>query len=121
MFGQKKEDMRVADYVLGLMEAEEAAFFERDMSHDPDLALRVAEWRERVNTIDDGEQSTPHVEMRRRIEEALKRRGDNIVLHPAAALRDPPSPDLPSLLLIGTSCFAAGIILGATLFWLILR
>lgn len=120
MFGQKKEDMRVADYVLGLMDAEESAFFERAMREDPALAHRVADWRERVKRIDDSEPSTPQAEMRRKIEAELRRRGENIVLHPAA-LREPTSPDLPGMLLMGVACFAAGILLGGTLFWLIFR
>lgn len=120
MFGQKKEDMRVADYVLGLMDAEESAFFEREMREDRTLARRVADWRDRVKQIDDNEPSTPHAEMRRRIEAQLKGRGDNILLHPTA-LREPTQHDLPSLLLIGLACFAAGLLLGGTLFWLIFR
>ena len=120
MFRQQKDDMRVADYVLGLMEAEEAAYFEREMRNDPILAHRVADWRDRVAQMDDSEPLTPHVEMRRRIEAGLRRRGDNIVLHPAA-LRQPAQRDFSGWLLMGTACFAAGILLGGTLIWLIFR
>jgi anti-sigma-K factor RskA len=120
MFGQKKEDMRVADYVLGLMDAEESAFFEREMRQDPTLAHRVADWRDRVAKIDDTEPRTPQAAMRRRIEAELKRRGENIVLHPAA-IRDTEQQDLPRLILMGVACFAAGILLGGTLVWLIFR
>ncbi|MCO5160720.1 MAG: hypothetical protein M9939_06265 [Mesorhizobium sp.] len=121
MFGQPKEDMRVADYVLGLMDAEEAAFFEREMRHDPALAARVEDWRERLAKMDQSEPDTPHAEMRRRIEEGLRRRGDNIVLHPSAYQdRDAPQPDLTGWLLVGTACFAAGILLGGIVAWLFL-
>lgn len=121
MFGQPKEDMRVADYVLGLMDAEETAFFEREMRRDPTLAARVEDWRERVARINDREPDTPHAEMRRRIEAGLRRRGGNIVLHPAAFQeRETPQIDLTGWLLMGTACFAAGILLGGTIAWLIL-
>jgi anti-sigma-K factor RskA len=120
MFKQQKDDMRVADYVLGLMDAEETAFFEREMRNDPVLAHRVADWRDRVAQMDEVEPLTPHVEMRRRIEAGLKRRGDNIVLHPAA-LREEAQRDFPSWLLMGLGCFAAGILLGGSLMWLIFR
>lgn len=121
MFGQPKEDMRVADYVLGLMAAEEAAFFEREMRRDPTLAARVEDWRARVARINDREPDTPHAEMRRRIEAGLCRRGGNIVLHPAAFQdRETPQVDLTGWLLMGTACFAAGILLGGTIAWLLL-
>lgn len=120
MFGQPKEDMRVADYVLGLMDAEETVFFERDMRQDPALAARVYEWRERIARMDEAEADTPHAQMRRRIEAGLRRRGENVVLHPSAYQeREAPRSDLTHWLLMGTACFAAGILLGGTLAWLI--
>lgn len=45
-------DMRVADYVLGLMEPNERAFFEREMREDRALAAEVAEWRARIARVD---------------------------------------------------------------------
>ena len=57
------DDMRAADYVLGLMEPEESVSFERAMRNDPTLARQVAEWTKAVGDAAD----TPHAEMRRRI------------------------------------------------------
>lgn len=57
------DDMRAADYVLGLMEPEERVGFERAMRSDPALARQVAEWMKAVDDAAD----TPHAEMRRRI------------------------------------------------------
>lgn len=120
MFGQPKEDMRVADYVLGLMDAEETVFFERDMRNDPILAARVYEWRERISRIDESEPETPHAQMRRRIEAGLRRRGPNVIVHPSAFRQaTAPTADLTQWLLVGTACFAAGILFGGTLAWLI--
>ena len=121
MFGQPKEDMRVADYVLGLMDAEETVFFEREMRRDPALAARVEDWRERLARMDEHEPDTPHAEMRRRIEAGLRREGDNIVLHPAAfQATEAPRADLAGWLLVGTACFASGLLFGGFIAWLLL-
>lgn len=67
----ERDDMRVADYVLGLMEPNETAFFERDMRKDPALVREVADWRERIADVDDA--NTPQAEMRRRILAGMNR------------------------------------------------
>jgi len=84
MTARDEGDMRVADYVLGLMEPNERAFFERDMHDDPALAEAVADWRMRVAEMDDTVLPvTRHEAMRRRIESGLSR--------PAGAVRRPPA------------------------------
>lgn len=45
-------DARIADYVLGLTEGEEAAAFEREMARDPALAREVAAGQERLHALD---------------------------------------------------------------------
>ena len=70
----ERDDMRAADYVLGLMAPNETAFFERDMRNDPELARHVADWRERVAHVDDDCGDTPQAEMRRRILTGMNRR-----------------------------------------------
>lgn len=120
MFGQPKEDMRVADYVLGLMDTEETTFFEREMRRDPALAARVADWRERIARMDEVEPDTPHAQMRRRIEDGLRQRGGNIIPLPTAFHhRVEPRQDLPSWLPVGVACFAVGILLGGFCVWLL--
>lgn len=65
----ERDDMRAADYVLGLMAPKETAFFERDMRKDPELARQVEGWRARAANPDDADDAddTPHAAMRRRI------------------------------------------------------
>ena len=60
----ERDDMRAADYVLGLMAPNETAFFERDMRRDPALARQVEGWRARAT---EEAAETPHAAMRRRI------------------------------------------------------
>ena len=60
------DDLRAADYVLGLMEPKEVVLFERDMRLDPALADRVTLWRSRVAGMDETE-PTAQAQMRRRI------------------------------------------------------
>ena len=117
MFGQPREDMRVADYVLGLMDAEEARLFEREMQSAPGLAVQVDDWRSRVARFDADEPNTPQAEMRRRIEAGLRRHGGAPIASSAPATR--PMSDLPGLLALGTGFFVAGILLGGMLTWLL--
>ncbi|SMH36275.1 hypothetical protein [Mesorhizobium australicum] len=120
MFGQPKEDMRVADYVLGLMDTEETTFFEREMRQDPALAARVADWRERIARMDDAEPETPHAQMRRRIEDGLRRRGDNVIALPTAFReRTEARPELSGWPIVGAACFAVGILFGGFCVWLL--
>ncbi len=76
------EDLRAADYVLGLMEPTEAVLFERDMRGDPALADRVAFWRSRVAGVD-MEEPTAHARMRREIVEGLRGPAGGAVTRPA--------------------------------------
>jgi len=116
MFGQPREDMRVADYVLGLMDAEEARLFEREMQSAPALAEQVNDWRSRVARFDADEPATPQAEMRRRIEAGLRRHGGAPISSMPSAR---PMQDLPSLLALGTGFFVSGILLGGMLTWLL--
>jgi anti-sigma-K factor RskA len=120
MFGQPKEDLRVADYVLGLMDAEEIVFFERDMRRDPALAARVGEWRERVARIEEPEADTPHARMRRRIEAGLGRGGGKVVMLPSAAAEPRGTAGRFAGLQVCAACFGAGTLVGGTIAWLVL-
>ncbi|MDP3896286.1 MAG: hypothetical protein Q8Q62_06390 [Mesorhizobium sp.] len=72
MSAQDSDDMRVADYVLGLMDAKETAFFERDMRRDPALALAVSAWQQRIAKLEEPVgPMTPQAEMQRRIRDEL--------------------------------------------------
>lgn len=89
MTGSRRDDIEVADYVLGLMEPKEAAFFERDMRLDPVLAARVEDWRRRVAELAGDKPETPQGAMRGVIAAAfppvrVPRQG---ALRPAAARR----------------------------------
>lgn len=119
MFGQPREDMRVADYVLGLMDADEARYFERELKRDPALAARVEDWRGRVALFENREPDTPQAEMRRRIEEGMRPRGGS--RRPALPLRPAPAATsgMPNTLAMATGFFIAGILLGGTVIWLL--
>lgn len=69
---RRDDDMRVADYVLGVMEPNEAAFFERAMRDDPSLAQQVAEWQRRVAYLEEpAARATPQAVMLQRIRDEL--------------------------------------------------
>lgn len=89
---QKSDDMRVADYVLGLMDAKETAFFERDMRRDPALALAVSDWQQRVARLEEpGGPMTPQAEMQQRIrDELLAAQGKAPMAPPRAAGAEQP-------------------------------
>ena len=122
MFGQPKEDMRVADYVLGLMQADEARFFERELQRDPALSARVEEWRERIARLEEGDDETPHAKMRRRIEAGIRRRKAEESMSSVVTILprlNSQAAELPGLVAVGTVCFVTGILLGGALTWLI--
>jgi anti-sigma-K factor RskA len=100
----ERDDMRAADYVLGLMEPNETAFFERDMRNDPALARHVADWRERFD-----EAATPQAGMRRRIEAGL---------YGFAAVRSGGWP-VPGRLAVRIAAALAGIAVAAALLGLL--
>lgn len=119
MFGQPRDDMRVADYVLGLMEPDEARYFERELRQDAALAARVNDWRARVAQFEQVDPATPQAEMRRRIEEGLRRRPPR-----TAASSDATSPSkgparrVPGILAMASGYFVAGILLGGMVTWI---
>ena len=100
----ERDDMRAADYVLGLMAPNETAFFERDMRRDPALARQVEGWRARAT---EEAAETPHAAMRRRIVAGL-----NAPSRPAA----PPTASQANLVarvaLAVASLAAAALLLG---------
>jgi anti-sigma-K factor RskA len=119
MFGQPREDMRVADYVLGLMDADEARFFERELKQDPALAARVEDWRARVARFEDREADTPQAEMRRRIEEGMRPRGGYLRSAQPRPTASDPKPRVTGPMGMATGFFIAGILFGGTLIWLL--
>lgn len=108
------DDMRVADYVLGLMDAREIALFERDLRHDPDLAERVEFWRARVAQADTSRLLTPQEQMRRRIEDGFVRRAGG---RPVAA-RALDRGQSGRWVAIALASFVCGVALGAVMVWL---
>lgn len=110
-------EMRVADYVLGLMEPNEAAFFERDMRRNPELAREVADWQDRVaRMVASPDAATPHAEMQQRIRDEFidaDRKARRSGAQPARRL--PPIPWAPLALP------AIGFALIVAVVWLFLR
>ena len=98
----ERDDMRAADYVLGLMAPNETAFFERDMRRDPALARQVDDWRARAEAIE-----TPHAAMRRRIVAGL-----NAPSRPAAPPAASPANRAARVALAVASLAAAALLLG---------
>ena len=108
------DDMRVADYVLGLMDAREIAQFERELRHDPDLAERVEFWRARVAQADTSRLVTPQEQMRQRIADGFVRRtGGQPVAAPAVE-----RTQFGRWVAISLASFACGVALGAVMVWL---
>ena len=103
------EDLRAADYVLGLMEPTEAVLFERDMRGDPALADRVAFWRSRVAGVD-LEEPTAHARMRREIVEGLRGPVRGAVVRPA------PAPGNLTRRLLAAA-IGAGLAIAAFILW----
>jgi hypothetical protein len=112
-----QDDMRAADYVLGLMTPVELVRFELDLRADPALALEVDAWRERVARLREDADPTPQAEMRRRISDGLSRRSPGPQLLAAA-------PKQPRFILGRLEAVGLGILmgmmLGATLVWVAL-
>ena len=100
----ERDDMRAADYVLGLMAPNETAFFERDMRRDPALARQVDDWRARAA---DEAAETPHAAMRRRIVAGL-----NAPSRPAAPPAASPANRAARVALAVASLAAAALLLG---------
>lgn len=69
-----QDDMRAADYVLGLMNPAELVRFEQELRDNPGLSREVDAWRERVARLRDETDPTPHAEMRKRIAAGLSQR-----------------------------------------------
>ena len=100
----ERDDMRAADYVLGLMAPNETAFFERDMRRDPALARQVEGWRARAA---DEAAETPHAAMRRRIVAGL-----NAPSRPATRPAASPANRAARVVLAVASLAAAALLLG---------
>ena len=100
----ERDDMRAADYVLGLMAPNETAFFERDMRRDPALARQVEGWRARAT---EEAAETPHAAMRRRIVAGL-----NAPSRPAAPPTASPANRAARVALAVVSLAAAALLLG---------
>ncbi|MGB3502032.1 MAG: hypothetical protein WBA44_10435 [Mesorhizobium sp.] len=109
----KSDDIRVADYVLGLMDAREHERFERDMDRRPELARLVAAWRERVAEADASVQLTPQERMRRRIEAGLMRRAASGNVE----RRHMVTSDFRNRLTSSAIGFVVGVLVGAALVW----
>jgi len=107
------DDIRAADYVLGLMAPREAARFELDLRHNPDLAQRVQGWRERLAAMRGEAEPTPHAQMRQRIEDGMT--GET---EPRASPRpSKPRAVLPGRPAIAAIAFGCGLLCGAILVW----
>src|SRR4051812_6990814 len=66
------DESRAAEYVLGVMSAEERATFSRDVSRDPALATAVREWEVRLAPLArDVADVAPPPGLFRRIEDAI--------------------------------------------------
>ena len=100
----ERDDMRAADYVLGLMAPNETAFFERDMRRDPALARQVDDWRARAT---EEAAETPHAAMRRRIIAGL-----NAPSRPTATPLPSPRNRLARAVLALAGLAAAALLLG---------
>ena len=100
----ERDDMRAADYVLGLMAPNETAFFERDMRRDPALARQVEGWRARAT---EEAAETPHAAMRRRIVAGL-----NAPARPIAPPAASPANRAARVALAVASLAAAALLLG---------
>jgi anti-sigma-K factor RskA len=110
-------DMRVADYVLGLMSPVETARFEQDLRTDPLLADQVGAWRERVSRLKADAEPTPQAEMRRRIADGLSHRFGEPRQLVAAQEKPRFSIGRVDAAILGT---LFGAMIGATLVWLAL-
>lgn len=109
------DDIRVADYVLGLMDAREIALFERELRLNPDLAERVDVWRNRVAQADSSRLITPHEQMRRRIESGLARRAGKTDRANGLLERS----QFGRWMTISLVIFACGVALGAVMVWMV--
>ena len=72
MAGEDELDLLAAEYVLGVLTAEERATVERRLVSDADLAARVAAWQERfVPLAEDLAPLTPHPQVWQRIRRSI--------------------------------------------------
>ena len=83
-----EQDIAAAEYVLGVMSAEERARFAALLSEDPELPGAVEFWQTRFSALDEGvEPVTPSVELWRRIETGARGPVRSVAPEPRAEQR----------------------------------